>query len=53
MDPTRFDDPVRSLNYPASRRRTLGVLLGSTLAGLGLGSRCREAQAPPAPRGQH
>ena len=38
MDPTRFDDLVRSLNYPASRRRTLGVLLGSTLAGLGLGA---------------
>ena len=38
MDPSRFDDLARSLNRPASRRRTLGVLLGSTLAGLGLGA---------------
>jgi hypothetical protein len=38
MDPSRFDDLVRALNRPASRRRTLGVLLGSTLAGLGLGA---------------
>src|SRR5690349_18362971 len=35
MDPTRFDRLVRSLAQPASRRRTLGVLVGGALAIVG------------------
>ena len=34
MDSERFDGLVRSLAQPASRRRTLGVLVGGTLATL-------------------
>ncbi len=36
MDPTRFDDLARAWGRPASRRRTLGVLLGGALAARGL-----------------
>jgi hypothetical protein len=32
MDPTRFDDLVRSLDRPASRRATLAALVGSAAA---------------------
>src|SRR5581483_9166579 len=37
MDPHRFDGLVRSLVQPASRRRSLSMLVGGALAALGAG----------------